>query len=110
MKKLIKFGLVAICATAVVVSTINLANAADTGASKEKVKPYTLDYCVVSGEKLGGSMGKPHTITYKGREIKFCCPGCEKVFKKDPDKYIKKIEEAEKSKSKSSSGSSEHQH
>jgi YHS domain-containing protein len=66
------------------------------GADKkaEKPKPYTLKYCVVSGDKLG-EMGKPFVYEYKGREIKFCCPGCLKDFKKDPAKYIKKIEEAE---------------
>jgi YHS domain-containing protein len=108
MKTIIKVVLATVCAVAVMVSTINTANAADSTQSKEKVKPYTLDYCIVSGEKLGGSMGKPHTITYQGREIKFCCPGCEGVFKKDPEKYIKKIEQAEKEKSKSSKQSSPH--
>lgn len=102
MKTLIKVVLATVCAAAVVLSSVNTVNAADSKESKEKVKPYTLDYCIVSGEKLGGSMGKPHTITYQGREIKFCCPGCEGAFKKDPAKYIKKIEEAEKAKSKSS--------
>ena len=60
----------------------------------EKLKPYTLKTCIVSGEKLGG-MGDPFVYEYKGREIKFCCKGCLKDFKKEPAKYIKKIEEAE---------------
>jgi YHS domain-containing protein len=60
----------------------------------EKLKPYTLKICVVSGDKLG-EMGDPFVYAYKGREIKFCCKGCLKDFNKDPQKYIKKIEEAE---------------
>ena len=60
----------------------------------EKLKPYTLKTCIVSGDKLG-EMGDPFVYAYKGREIKFCCKGCLKDFKKDPAKYIKKIEEAE---------------
>ena len=40
-------------------------------------------------------MGDPFVYDYKEREIKFCCKGCLKDFKKDPAKYIKKIEEAE---------------
>lgn len=60
----------------------------------EKLKPYTLKTCVVSGDKLG-EMGDPFVYAYKGREIKFCCKGCLKDFNKEPDKYIKKIEEAE---------------
>ncbi len=59
-----------------------------------KPKPYTLKTCIVSGEKLG-EMGKPFAFTYEGREIKLCCPDCQKDFKKNPAKYVKKIEEAE---------------
>ena len=60
----------------------------------EKLKPYTLKICIISGDKLG-EMGDPFVYAYKGREIKFCCKGCLKDFNKEPDKYIKKIEEAE---------------
>jgi hypothetical protein len=60
----------------------------------EKLKPYTLKTCIISGDKLG-EMGDPFVYTYKDREIKFCCKGCLKDFNKEPDKYIKKIEEAE---------------
>jgi YHS domain-containing protein len=69
-----------------------LAGAGDDKA--QKPKPYILNTCVVSGDKLGG-MGKPYVFTYEGREIKLCCKSCYKDFKKDPAKYIKKIEEAE---------------
>jgi hypothetical protein len=61
---------------------------------KEKLKPYTLKTCIVSGEKLG-EMGKPVVEKYKDREIKFCCKSCIKDFKKEPDKYVKMIDEAE---------------
>jgi YHS domain-containing protein len=60
----------------------------------ENVKPYPLNTCVVSGEKLG-EMGKPYEFTYEGREIKLCCKSCRKKFDKDPAKYVKKHEEAE---------------
>lgn len=59
-----------------------------------KAKPYPLTTCVVSGEKLG-EMGKPYTFKHEGREIQLCCKSCLKDFKKDPAKYVKKIEEAE---------------
>ena len=67
-----------------------------------KPKPYTLKTCIVSGEKLG-EMGKPFAFTYEGREIKTCCPDCQKDFKKNPAKYVKKIEEAEAKAKKSKS-------
>ena len=53
-------------------------------------KPYPLDTCVVSGEKLD-SMGKPYVFVKNGQEVKLCCDGCLKDFNKDPDKYLKKI-------------------
>ena len=62
----------------------------------EKPKPYILKVCPVSDEKLG-EMGDPMVFTFEGREIKLCCKNCEKDFKKDSAKFIKKIEKAEKS-------------
>jgi YHS domain-containing protein len=59
-----------------------------------KPKPYTLKTCIVSGEKLG-EMGKPVVYVNDGREFKFCCKDCVKDFKKDPAKYVKKLEAAE---------------
>ena len=50
--------------------------------------------CVVSGEKLG-SMGDPYVFTYEGRQVKLCCDGCLADFKKDPAKYLKKMDEAD---------------
>jgi hypothetical protein len=63
-------------------------------AKADKPKPYPLKTCVVSDEKLG-EMGDAYVFTYEGREIKLCCKNCLKDFKKDPAKYIKKIEDAE---------------
>jgi hypothetical protein len=62
---------------------------------EEKKSDYPLTTCVVSDEKLG-SMGKPHIVKVKGREVQLCCDGCEKDLKKNPDKYLKKLDEAEK--------------
>jgi YHS domain-containing protein len=73
-----------------------------TGASRAEdptaAKPYVLDYCVFSGDKLG-SMGKVKTEVYKGQEIKFCCNDCKKQFDKDPEAGLKKYNDAVKSKS-----------
>lgn len=66
--------------------------AADNKDSKDK--PYPLDKCVVSDEKLG-EMGKPYVFKQDGREVQLCCKSCLKDFKKDPAKYLKKIDEAE---------------
>jgi YHS domain-containing protein len=59
-------------------------------------KPYMLSTCIVSDEKLGGPMGAPVVYVYKGQEVKFCCPNCEPEFKADPEKFMKKLQEASK--------------
>ena len=61
----------------------------------DKPKPYPLKTCITDDEKLG-SMGDPEVFTYKGREIKLCCSGCRADFDKNPGKYVKKLEKAEK--------------
>ena len=66
-------------------------------AADKKAKPYPLDKCIVTDEKLG-EHGKPYVFTHEGQEIKLCCKGCLKDFKKEPAKYMKKIEDAQKSK------------
>ena len=86
-----KLALMAMILAGVFIAPI-LSNAADDKA--DKPKPYILDTCVVSGDKLG-EMGKPYVFIYEGREIKLCCKSCLKDFNKDPAKYIKKIEEGE---------------
>ena len=85
---LVSVGLAAVLGT-------HIALAADAKKDeKSKIKAYPLKTCVVSGEKLG-EMGKPYVFTNDTREIKLCCKDCLKDFKKDPDKYVKKLEEAE---------------
>ena len=54
-------------------------------------KPYPLDVCLVSDEKLG-SMGEPVSIVHEGQTIKFCCDKCVPAFKKDPAKYMDQLE------------------
>lgn len=63
--------------------------------------------CPVTGDKIDEKTKA--TYEYKGRVYNFCCPGCIDEFKKNPEKYIKKIE-AEKKKEDSMHEDSEHQH
>lgn len=60
----------------------------------EKPKPYPLDTCLVCDMKLG-DMGKPYVFVYKGQEIKVCNESEKKDFDKAPDKYLKKLADAE---------------
>jgi len=50
--------------------------------------------CPVSDAPLG-SMGVPYKVTVKGRTVFLCCEGCEGGLKKEPDKYVAKLNRAE---------------
>jgi hypothetical protein len=74
-----------------------LALCAAEGKEAKKPKPYPLDTCIVSGEKLGADPNmKPYEFEHAGRQIKLCCKSCLKDFRKDAAGYLKKIDEAEK--------------
>ncbi len=40
---------------------------------------------------MGGAVNKMYFIEYQGKKVYFCCPGCEEVFLKDPEKYMDKL-------------------
>ena len=50
-------------------------------------KPQTV--CPV----LGGNIDKNVYVDYQGKRVYFCCTGCDAEFKKDPEKYMKKLQE-----------------
>src|SRR3990167_2197514 len=50
--------------------------------------------CPVSGENID----EKAVYEYQGKIYHFCCSSCIEDFKKDPEKYIKKVEEELKSK------------
>ncbi|MBZ4660417.1 MAG: hypothetical protein JG766_2340 [Desulfacinum sp.] len=41
---------------------------------------------------MGGAINKDIYVDYQGKRIYFCCPACPEEFKKNPDKYMKKLE------------------
>ena len=59
----------------------------------EKCGPLTT--CLVGDEDLG-SMGKPISFVHDGREIKLCCKACEPQFRKEPQTFMKKLDDAAK--------------
>ncbi|MBP1738280.1 MAG: hypothetical protein H6Q48_573 [Deltaproteobacteria bacterium] len=42
---------------------------------------------------MGGLVNKNIYADYQGNRVYFCCPPCLKEFKKDPEKYVKKMKE-----------------
>lgn len=74
--------------------------------SAQAVAAYPLVNCVVSGDKLeDGDMGPPinHVFKQEGkpdRLVRLCCKSCVKDFNKDPDKFLKMIDDAAAAKAK----------
>jgi YHS domain-containing protein len=60
--------------------------AAGTGLAADP-KPQTL--CPV----LGGNIDQKVYADYQGNRIYFCCQGCDAEFRKNPEKYLKKLQE-----------------
>jgi len=68
---------------------------ADAPKSDAAAKPYPLDTCIVSDEKLDADPDMAsYTFVHEGQEIKLCCKSCKKKFDKDPAKYLKKLADA----------------
>jgi len=68
---------------------VKLSTSKDSVSSKtvvKKLKPQTT--CPV----YGGDIDKTQYVDVNGKRIYVCCPACIADVKKDPDKYIKKLE------------------
>lgn len=48
--------------------------------------------CPVSGQKAG-EMGQAVKVEHNGKMYNLCCSGCVEIFKADPDKYVKIVED-----------------
>jgi YHS domain-containing protein len=68
----------------------------DDAAKGEKKEAELNAKCPVTGDDVD----KEITETHKGRKIAFCCNDCVKDFKKDPDKFVKKLDEEKAAKDK----------
>lgn len=70
------------------------------GSIAEQKANYPLNVCAISGEALG-SMGKPYDYVHQAtgqpdRLVRMCCSGCVKTFKREPAKYLARIDAAAK--------------
>lgn len=66
----------------------------DEAVLREQRETYPLDTCVVSGERLGASMGKPVDFIFANRLVRLCCNLCKADFAKDPAGYLSKLDRA----------------
>ena len=80
---------------------------ADTQALPKETVNAGNKICPVSGEKIDEATRA--TYKYEGKIYNFCCPMCIDEFKKDPEKYIKKIEQELQVESKEQAEHKEHE-
>lgn len=73
-----------------VVNPVPFPNEEESSSKKSEVNVGN-KICPVSGEKIDEKFKA--TYEYQGKVYNFCCPMCIDEFKKDPEKYIKKVEE-----------------
>ncbi len=62
----------------------------DKGKSEAQAKVIFNKVCPVAGDEIDA---EGPTVEYQGKVYAFCCPGCDKKFRKDPEKYIKNLSE-----------------
>ena len=75
-----------------------------------KATPLNNTICPISKEKIG-NMGNANPIIYKGQIVNLCCSGCNADFAKDPEKYMKIVnEELAKNKNSASTKKAEPKH
>jgi YHS domain-containing protein len=58
-------------------------------ATKPSDKPVN-KFCAVEGK--GHDVDPKVTTVHNGKTVGFCCADCVDEFKKDPEKYVKKME------------------
>ena len=74
----------------VVDRTVKKAGSAVAATTADSAKGGTQAKCPV----MGGNIVKTIFADHDGKRVYFCCKGCDGPFKKDPAKYIKKLEDA----------------
>lgn len=60
---------------------------------EQQLPHYALDACPVSGRSLE-DVDEPVNMIHEGRLVRFCCDRCPVRFKRDPARYMSKLDEA----------------
>ena len=63
-----------------------------TDTDKSQVTPASADGTQTICPIMGNKITQECFVDYNGKRIYFCCPGCDKTFKEEPEKYIRQME------------------
>ena len=72
-----------------IVLVLSLCVAGTGFAAPTQTKGQAQTVCPVLGNKIDKNV----YTDYQGKRIYFCCAGCVEPFKKNPEQYLKKMEE-----------------
>lgn len=86
MKTVIVKAVLVVAAVALFIGGVSVT--AWSADAAKKGKPQTV--CPVMGDPINKNM----YVDYKGYRIYFCCNECPEKFKKNPEKYMKKLKDA----------------
>ena len=79
--------------TGLVLAGVLLCSAA-RAAEGDKTDPPNAGKAQETCPVMGGKINKDIFVDHEGKRVYLCCKGCIAEFKKDPAKYIKKLEDA----------------
>jgi YHS domain-containing protein len=71
-----------------------LLSAAARAAEGDKADPPKAGKAQETCPVMGGKINRDIFVDHEGKRVYLCCKGCIAEFKKDPAKYIKKLEDA----------------
>jgi YHS domain-containing protein len=89
MKKMVMVFL----AVVLVLSVVGAVVGAEPSTVSEKAGPLEKGKPQTSCPVMGGKVNQQVYADYQGQRVYFCCPACIEMFKKDPEKYLKKLRE-----------------
>ncbi|MBM4032075.1 MAG: YHS domain-containing protein [Planctomycetes bacterium] len=78
-----------LCVALVLAAACLVAGCGQEGANQPAAGGKAQALCPVMGQKINKAIFADH----EGKRVYFCCEGCPETFKKDPAKYIKKLED-----------------
>ncbi|HUT36863.1 MAG TPA: hypothetical protein VNE39_25500 [Planctomycetota bacterium] len=78
-----------LCAALVLVAACILAGCDQEGATTQAPAGKAQTTCPV----MGGQIDKTIFADYECKRVYFCCPACVEKFNKEPQKYVKKLED-----------------
>ena len=84
---LVEIALAQSCCSGTAPAAATSGASATTGGDANPAHPQTT--CPIEG----GKINKAIFADYQGKRVYFCCAGCPEEFKKDPAKYVKKLED-----------------